>query len=242
MSHLPDLHNIHLIITTTNSLKDKIVNSNSNIGKVETRYLSPNIPDIISCDYQTSGDSKTLIYTGKLHTDRGIYVLLDSLQYLDKEYQLAIFGGIEREIQKAKDHCREQRINHKIIFYGHLPVVELAEEIANIKGIIVIPPLNIRGYNEIAHTKASDALAAGRVIVASDLSSIREIVPAENYFFQAGSASDLAKKIQEITNTKVEQLNAIVKVNKEAAQLLTYGNMADNLLSMLKKQARQTMG
>ena len=110
----------------------------------------------------------------------------------------------------------------------------LAEEIANIKGIIVIPPLNIRGYNEIAHTKASDALAAGRVIVASDLSSIREIVPAENYFFQAGSASDLAKKIQEITNTKVEQLNAIVKVNKEAAQLLTYDCMADNLLSALR--------
>lgn len=234
LSRLPNLHNIHLTITTTNALKDKLVSSTNHTGKVETRYLSPNIPNITACDYQTSGDSKTLIYTGKVHTDRGIYLLLDSLKYLDSDYQIAIFGGIEREIKAAKDYCKQQQINHKIIFHGHLSVVELAKEIARIKGIIVIPPLNIRGYNEVAHTKASDALVAGRVIVASDLSSIREIVPAENGFFHAGDALALANAIKKISTLPPATLNEIVKINQSKAQSLSYENCAQQLLSTLE--------
>lgn len=235
MPKFSDSQNIALFATTTYALKEKIIHRNNSIKKVVVLHLPVSLSNISSSEYETNQDSKILIYMGKLHRDRGFYFLLDCLKILDSDYKLVVFGGIDRDIQKAEYYCRKLNISQKITFHGALPVKELSIKISDIKGgIVVVPPLNIRGYNELAHTKASDGLATSKIIVASDLKSIRELIPDGNGFFQAGNTDDFVQTVRNIQTILPNQLNATVKANQKIASQLTYQRRAEILLSEIE--------
>ncbi len=140
-------------------------------------------------------------YIGQLYPWKGVDILVRAMQQVDGA-ELVVVGGLppEPDLDRVKRLAEEVAVSDRVRFRGFVPPSELAAERAQ-ASIFVIPNLDsttARLYT--SPLKLFEAMASGRPIVASDLTSIREVLTHEDnaLLVPAGDPQALASAIERL--------------------------------------------
>lgn len=130
-------------------------------------------------------------FQGRLVTTKGIRVLLDAAEQLQKEnciFRLKIIGsGPELETLKAS----VARSGADVEFLGYVPEERLPEALRDVS-TIVMPSL----AGEVFGLVAAEKMLQGKLVIVSDLGSLKEVVGDAGLVFRNGDAADLAARMR----------------------------------------------
>jgi glycosyltransferase involved in cell wall biosynthesis len=143
-------------------------------------------------------DHQMIIYTGSLFGWKGVDTLIKAMRYLPHQ-QLHIFGGGPNEISEKRQLAEKWKVSARCHFHGYVSRTDLVEHLA--RAYIGVLPNHREEISErfTSPLKLFEYMAAGKVIVASDLPSIREILNEDKaYLCPPGSPRSLAETIQSV--------------------------------------------
>jgi len=160
-------------------------------------------------EVETSG----FFFAGRLSEEKGVDVLLRAIALLPGAILRIAGDGPKRG--SLETLARELRIEDHVEFLGKLPFEKVQEEIASAQAVVV-PSV---WYENMPYA-VLEALAAGAVVVASDIGGIPErIRDRENGFlFEAGNPEALAEVLHRLDT---ENLETIRKNARESVADLT---------------------
>ncbi|WP_457595742.1 glycosyltransferase [Hydrogenimonas sp.] len=223
------------VLSTTKALKEKIEQKHPSHSPVTPLLLSPNRENFTPTTYRAPEDLRTLIYTGKLTKERGAFLILEAMKILSPDYRALLFGGTPRQVAYARHYAQKLGISDRVEFFGYLPISELEQKLSTIGGLQIVPPPDNERYRYIAHTKIFDALGRGKLIVASNLPSIREVTEENAFYFIPGDAVSLAKTVKTVSSLTVSEVNALIARMATRFNTLSYRNRAKKFLDFFEE-------
>lgn len=166
-------------------------------------------------DYQKEKKNKSIVFVGRLVSDKGCALLLDAMHKLiEKHHQidLTIIGdGPERSL--LVDTVFKKGLEQYVTFTGALKGIELAKEVANHR-IMVVPSLWDEPYGIVA----IEGLAAGCILVGSSGGGLGEIVEDIGFSFPNGDVEGLVSSLDEALafkwSEKINHAKRIEMVNR----------------------------
>jgi glycosyltransferase involved in cell wall biosynthesis len=151
--------------------------------------------DDIFRDPGNQARSSDLVFVGRLVSDKGVDLLIDSLALLHqsgKPVRLTIVGdGPER--QTLEQQTKKLGLSSSIIFVGNKTGSQLAD-ILNAHGILIVPSR----WPEPFGIVALEAIACGCVVVGSEEGGLPEAIGPCGLTFPNGDAGALAAVLQEL--------------------------------------------
>lgn len=125
----------------------------------------------------------TFAYIGRLVTTKGVPLLLQAAEQLRKEgfeFRLKIIGdGPERESLKSQAAALDGYVE----FVGHVPQ-DRQDEVLSGAGTVVMPSLSGEAFGLVA----AENMLRGKLLIVSDIGSLRELVGDTGLVFPAGDA------------------------------------------------------
>jgi glycosyltransferase involved in cell wall biosynthesis len=111
-------------------------------------------------------------YAGQLYPLQGVEVVLGAMAKLE-ERTLSIAGGKPDDVTRLEREAAHLGIRKRTRFLGYVAPALVPRHLRE-ADVLVLPSLNKERMPYVAHTKASEYLAAAKPIVAADLPSLRE--------------------------------------------------------------------
>ena len=141
---------------------------------------------------------KVLGFIGSFYAYEGLPLLLDAMPAMLKsspDIRLLLVGGGPQEAL-IKNKVSELGLKNEVIFTGRVPHDQV-QAYYNQVDVFVYPRLAMRLTDLVTPLKPLEAMAQGRLVVASDVGGHKELIrDRENgYLFTAGDANDLAHTV-----------------------------------------------
>jgi PEP-CTERM/exosortase A-associated glycosyltransferase len=140
-------------------------------------------------------------FLGSFYAYEGLGLLLDALPAIlraePRARVLLVGGGPEEAALKARAH--RVGVANQVIFTGRVPHAEI-DRYYGLVDVLAYPRLPMRLTNLVTPLKPLEAMAQGRLLVASDVGGHRELIRdgVNGFLFRAGSAEALAEKVLEV--------------------------------------------
>ncbi|MEJ2553376.1 MAG: glycosyltransferase, exosortase A system-associated [Gammaproteobacteria bacterium] len=140
-------------------------------------------------------------FIGSFYAYEGLGLLLDALPKLLAEREdirlLLVGGGYEE--QRLKQQAQDLGLDDKIIFTGRVPHAEV-QRYYDLVDVLVYPRLSMRITDLVTPLKPLEAMAQGRLVVASDVGGHRELIRdgETGCLFRAGDAVHLADTVLQL--------------------------------------------
>lgn len=137
----------------------------------------------------------TVGFIGSFFAFEGLRVLVDAVPAMlrgDPDLKVVLVGsGVEEEALRR--HVRELGVEAHVIFAGRVPHAEV-ERYYGLLDVLVYPRLSMRITELVTPLKPLEAMAQGRLVLASDVGGHREMVRDgwNGRLFRAGSPGSLA--------------------------------------------------
>ena len=229
------------IVATTQAIKDKLVKNGFNSKKV---VVAPNGVDLrdfdssfskedIRAKLKISFDKIIILYSGHLNRRKGVYTIIKAARYLPDKYQIIFVGGLKGDIEKLKkvtSNCQNIKIlgSRK---YSEVPLYLKAADIL----IIANSGVDDVEKNYTAPLKLFEYLAAGRIIIASDVPAIREFLDdTAAVFVEPDNALKLADAIQRISDDPEKQ-KKLISNSSELAKKFTWQKRAEKIINFINR-------
>lgn len=206
------LKRANAITTICEGLRNDIVKRGIDEHKVTT---IPNAVDLtqFSLDHPTDHSLKLRLglqnkrvigFIGSFYAYEGLEILLRSLPSLLPLYpdlHLLLVGGGPQE-NFLKQLSQTLGIQDKVIFTGRVPH-EQVEKYYDLIEVLVYPRLSMRLTDLVTPLKPLEAMAQGKLFIASDVGGHRELIRdgETGLLFKSGDPDALAKKIIYLFNT-----------------------------------------
>lgn len=174
----------------------------------------PNAVDIERFTYGMEADqslrtrlalqNKTVLgFIGSFYAYEGLPLLLEALPaILEKqpEIRLLLVGGGPQDAL-VKQRTKELGLEQRVIFTGRVPH-QSVQDYYNQVDIFVYPRLSMRLTDLVTPLKPLEAMAQGRLVVASDVGGHKELIKHghNGYLFKANDADDLAATVLTMLN------------------------------------------
>lgn len=175
-----------------------------------------------------------LAYAGSFGVGRG-YEMIQELAEYDKKNKYTIYGGTSKDAEKITG--KEQPEN--IEFRGFIANAEIPGELCR-QDILLLPYQNTliaKGEDTgkvMSPLKLFEYMASGRVIIASDLPVLREVVDESNcYFANPENVNDWVEKIKYISEHREEAKEKACKAAQDVKQY-TWHQRAEKMLELVK--------
>ncbi|HJV74481.1 MAG TPA: TIGR04063 family PEP-CTERM/XrtA system glycosyltransferase [Noviherbaspirillum sp.] len=169
----------------------------------------PNAVNIESFDMHDAADTalaaklglqgkKVLGFIGSFYAYEGLDILLQALPaVLSKQPDarvLLVGGGLQEKA--LKELATKLGITDKVIFTGRVPHQEV-QRYYNLIDVLVYPRLKMRLTDLVTPLKPLEAMAQGRLLVASDVGGHRELIEdgRTGVLFEAGNPDALAQQV-----------------------------------------------
>jgi glycosyltransferase involved in cell wall biosynthesis len=180
---------------------------------------------------------KLLGYCGKFTTmgnDKGIDVILQSLQRLPSDVLFIAVGAKPKELEYYKKLARQYGVEKKVRFFIHVDQEKLALY-QKAFDVLLMPFPHTKHYAYyMSPLKMFEYMASQRPIIASNLPSVREILNENNSLLvKPGDQEDLAQGIKEILNNK-ELSDKISKQAFSDVQQYTWEKRVERILDFIK--------
>jgi len=174
--------------------------------------------------------NNTIVYSGSCKSWKGVSTLVNSLKYIKTPVTLHLAGINNKDLKKLSN-----KIPSNIVCYGYISqknVIKLLSKSA----IAILPNSKVLiSEKYTSPLKLFEYLGIGLPIIASDLTSFREILSEENaFFFKPNSARDLAYKIDSLIGDKIK-MKYFSKNNKLLSKLYTWDKRAESIVSFLSQ-------
>ncbi|PKM34804.1 MAG: glycosyltransferase, exosortase A system-associated, partial [Gammaproteobacteria bacterium HGW-Gammaproteobacteria-10] len=150
-------------------------------------------------------DKVVLGFIGSFYAYEGIPLLLDALPAILKEIpdvRLLLVGGGPQD-DAIKQKARDLGLQDKVVFTGRVPH-DRVQDYYNQVDIFVYPRLSMRLTDLVTPLKPLEAMAQGRLVVASDVGGHKELIDDEKtgYLFAAGNAESLAQTVLRLLSNR----------------------------------------
>jgi len=140
-------------------------------------------------------DSKIIGYVGRLHEEKGLNILIDAFFQLSRRfdhlYLLLVGDGPERK--KLESQVVHLGLEKKILFLGYKDNVPL---FLNLIDVFVLPSIVRESFGIVL----IEAMACSKIVVASNLGGIPEIInnTVDGFLFEPGNEKELADCLSRI--------------------------------------------
>jgi glycosyltransferase involved in cell wall biosynthesis len=137
-------------------------------------------------------------FIGSFYAYEGLDLLIEALPRMLAERPevrvLLVGGGPQEESLKAQ--ARKLQVDDKIVFTGRVPHDQV-QRYYNLIDVLAYPRHSMRLTELVTPLKPLEAMAQGRVLVASDVGGHKELIQhgQTGMLFKAGSAEELAKTV-----------------------------------------------
>lgn len=120
-----------------------------------------------------------LLYLGSLHPWKGVDTLIRALPHVNQAAELHIVGGNEQRITELRKLAEELNVASRVVFHGSVEPGKRFEYIH--QADICLLPLTDTGLGGryTSPLKLFEYMAAGKVIIVSDLPSMRQVLTPE---------------------------------------------------------------
>jgi glycogen synthase len=144
---------------------------------------------------RVSSSVPTFAFLGRLVTTKGARLLIEAAHILRKrgfQFRIRIIGAgpARPDLERL---VRDFRLEDILTFLGHVPSEHLEENLTDANAIVV-PSL----AGEVFGLVAAENMQRGRVVIASDIGALREVVGPAGLCFAAGNATALADCMQRV--------------------------------------------
>jgi len=136
-------------------------------------------------------------FIGSFYAYEGLSLLLDALPALDELHLLLVGGGNEAEA--LRDQARRLGLSNRVHLTGRVPNDQVARYYS-LCDVMVYPRLRMRLTDLVTPLKPLEAMALGRLVVASDVGGHKELIrPGETgLLFEAGDKDSLARTLRDL--------------------------------------------
>jgi PEP-CTERM/exosortase A-associated glycosyltransferase len=144
-------------------------------------------------------------FIGSFYAYEGLSVLLSALPRMlkrNRDIRVLLVGGGPQE-KELKALAIRLGLEDKVIFTGRVPH-EQVQRYYNLTDILVYPRLKMRLTDLVTPLKPLEAMAQGRLVVASDVGGHRELIQdgETGVLFKAGDPDALADKVIEFISRR----------------------------------------
>lgn len=146
-------------------------------------------------------DKLVLGFIGSFYAYEGLALLLDALPRMlarQSSIRLLLVGGGKEEAA-LKQQAQRLGVTDKVIFTGRVPHQEV-QRYYDLVDVLVYPRLAMRLTDLVTPLKPLEAMAQGRLVVASDVGGHRELIHdgETGCLFRAGDAQHLAETVLQL--------------------------------------------
>ena len=222
------LKHYSLIITVTDSLKNKLIKKGlpaSKIFSIANSTYSVQVKSVVS-------DKRVfeILYAGTFVKVQNLNLLFETARILNSdEYLFTLIGGNEFEIEEYLKILRRMKVEKFINLYQRKSPENLAEFI-NRANIVVSP--RTYGENEIP-MKIYDYMNYGKCILASDVPIHRNILNSEIAFLEKADPASFAKSIIYLRNNPEIVAKLGVKAKKYFETNFSFDKMKERYKYLL---------
>jgi PEP-CTERM/exosortase A-associated glycosyltransferase len=145
---------------------------------------------------------KTVLgFIGSFYGYEGLEMLVESFALLCRsraDLRLLLVGGGMRE-SAVRRRVSELGLDEQVIFAGSVPH-DAVQRYYSIVDVFVYPRLSVRVTEIVTPLKPLEAMAQGRIVVASNVGGHRELIRdgETGFLFAAGDVTDLARTVERI--------------------------------------------
>jgi len=149
-------------------------------------------------------DARVLGFIGSFYAYEGLDLLLTALpRILDQapDVRVLLVGGGPQD-GALKQQARQLGIADKVVFAGRVPHSEV-NRYYDLVDVLVYPRHSMRLTELVTPLKPLEAMAQGRLFVASDVGGHKELIRdgETGVLFRAGDPQDLANKVLDLLNS-----------------------------------------
>jgi PEP-CTERM/exosortase A-associated glycosyltransferase len=140
-------------------------------------------------------------FAGSFYAYEGIHLLIEAAQRMlprHPELRVLLVGGGPRE-ESLKAQVATANLQGRIIFAGRVPHAEV-HRYYELIDLLVYPRLPIRLTQVVTPLKPLEAMAQGRILLASDVGGHRELIRDREtgFLFRAGDVAALEAALEEV--------------------------------------------
>lgn len=152
-------------------------------------------------------DNLVLGFIGSFYAYEGLPLLLQALPKIIQarpEVRLLLVGGGPQELL-IKQKTNELELEQQVIFTGRVSH-DLVQEYYNQVDVFVYPRLSMRLTELVTPLKPLEAMALGRLVVASDVGGHKELIENKKngYLFRANDTEALADSVLELLDSRTQ--------------------------------------
>jgi PEP-CTERM/exosortase A-associated glycosyltransferase len=200
------LKRVHAATTICEGLRTEIVGRGIPSSKVT---VIPNAVNIVDFSVDETRDQvlakrigidgkQVLGFIGSFYAYEGLDVLLRALPLMlekNPAIRVLLVGGGPQAAELER-LAQELGVSDQVIFVGRVPHEEV-QRYYNLIDVLVYPRLKMRLTDLVTPLKPLEAMAQGRLVVASDVGGHRELIDdgKTGILFQAGNAQALAEQV-----------------------------------------------
>lgn len=157
-------------------------------------------------------DRIVLGFIGSFYAYEGLLLLLDALPEIAKHQpnvRLLLVGGGPQQTQIA-EKIAALGLQEWVVMPGRVSHDQI-QSYYNLVDIFIYPRLSMRLTDLVTPLKPLEAMAQGRVVIASDVGGHKELILDQEtgYLFRAGDSVDLAKTVINVINVgNIEKIRA----------------------------------
>ena len=220
-------------------------NKNLNsFGKDARKRITMKIYNPVNpCFFHTaaiSNNNNNLIFVGAINQRKGLLLLLQALKNLKsrrKLYQLHVVGDFTQPAYEKviRNYITENALQPQVIFHGWKKQDEIFK-LMSASSIFVLP-----SYQETLPVSIAEAMAAGRVVIASDTGGVSEMFKDKEsgFLFNIGDVDKLTSILMSLHNNIKEMKKISEKARDEALLKFEPGSVVNQTIGFYKKVLRQ---
>ncbi|HLB60499.1 MAG TPA: glycosyltransferase family 1 protein [Patescibacteria group bacterium] len=199
--------------------------STGNMNRIHTKYG-------IRGDY--------ILYVGTLQPRKNLVRLIDAFKQIihsqksATNLQLVIVGKKGWLYDEIFRKVKKEGLESNIIFTGFVPDEDLPSFYAGAKCFCLVSLYEGFGFPVL------EAMHAGTPVVASNVSSLPELVGDAGVLVDPGSVEDITRGIREVLTMPASQREQLIEKGKKQAGKFTWEKAARETLSVLEKVAKDS--